>query len=93
METEHWLTVVQILALATYAVSRSSLTDLVESGDVSHTSDSSMSVAQRLALQLTPHTVSVTWVSIIMAPSPYFSYPNVSAIRIPSSPNVSYCTM
>ena len=46
IETKQQLTVVRILVLARYAVSRSSLSDLVESGDVSHTGDSSMSAAQ-----------------------------------------------
>ena len=50
LETEKWLTVVSILALATYAVSRSLFSDLVEPGDVLLTGDTSSA----LALQLTP---------------------------------------
>ena len=56
-ETEQQLTVVCILVLATYAVSTSSLSDPVESGDVSHTGDSSSA----LALHLTQRTVPVTY--------------------------------
>ena len=64
METEQWLA----HSSACYLRSVQKFTfRLVESGDVLHTSTSASSSV--LVLQLTSHTVSVTWASIIMAPS------------------------
>ena len=62
------LTIVCILALATYTVSRSSLLELVESGDISHTGDSMQHVtSSALTLQVTLHIhASVMWAIIIM---------------------------
>ena len=87
METKQQLMVVCILALATYAVSRSSLSDL-QSQEMYRTPVTA--ACQQLILR----TVSVKWASIIMASSVIhqlsecFSYPSVSVIRIPSGPSM-----
>ena len=76
-ETEQQLTVVRILVLATYALSTGSLSDPVESGDVSHTGDGSSVLAL--------HSLSVQFLSYSMYRLAlyycflfeYLSYPNI----------------